>query len=245
MSGAGKRYGTLQVFRDVEFAVGERDVLTIIGPSGCGKTTLLRCIDGLIPLTQGEITVEIEDDGVPFDPTQVPAPTLAGSLIERRPGGLGIVSVRALTNSIEYRRASERNCLVLRRRVEGEDTAPQPSQTFSVSDFAHGGGRVIAIVGRLDSPVAKMVRDRLLQAIHDGPGRFAVDLSRVSYVSSAGIWALLAAEYLASARGGGLVIFGLSREIRQLFERTGILAALRVCDTAEEALATLQPAAPL
>ena len=194
--------------------------------------------------SDGEITIEVEDDGVPFDPTQVPAPALADSVVERRPGGLGLASVRALTDSIEYRRAAQRNHLVLRRRVEAEDTTPQPSPTFSISDFAQGGGRVIAVVGRLDSPVAKMVRDRLLQAIHDGPDRFAVDLSRVSYVSSAGIWALLAAEYLATARGGGLVVFGLSREVRQLFERTGVLATLRVCDTAEEALATLQPAAP-
>jgi NitT/TauT family transport system ATP-binding protein len=58
MSGAGKRYEKLQVFRDVDLTVGEREVLAIIGPSGCGKTTLLRCIDGLIPLTEGEITVE-------------------------------------------------------------------------------------------------------------------------------------------------------------------------------------------
>jgi len=60
MCGAGKRYGTLQVFRDVELTVGEREVLAIIGPSGCGKTTLLRCIDGLIPLSAGEIKVEGE-----------------------------------------------------------------------------------------------------------------------------------------------------------------------------------------
>lgn len=58
MSGAGKRYDKLQVFRDVDVAVGEREVLAIIGPSGCGKTTLLRCIDGLIPLTEGEVQVE-------------------------------------------------------------------------------------------------------------------------------------------------------------------------------------------
>jgi NitT/TauT family transport system ATP-binding protein len=58
VSGAGKRYGALEVFRDVAFTVGESEVLAIIGPSGCGKTTLLRCIDGLIPLTEGEISVE-------------------------------------------------------------------------------------------------------------------------------------------------------------------------------------------
>ena len=55
---AGKHYDALQVFRDVNIEVGEREVLAIIGPSGCGKTTLLRCIDGLIPLTEGRIMVE-------------------------------------------------------------------------------------------------------------------------------------------------------------------------------------------
>ncbi|MFN7085645.1 MAG: ABC transporter ATP-binding protein [Burkholderiales bacterium] len=60
MTGAGKCYDKLQVFRDVKFTVGEREVLAIIGPSGCGKTTLLRCINGLIPLTEGEITMEGE-----------------------------------------------------------------------------------------------------------------------------------------------------------------------------------------
>ena len=57
-SGAGKHFGTLEVFRDVNLEVGEREVLAIIGPSGCGKTTLLRCIGGLLPLTAGEITIE-------------------------------------------------------------------------------------------------------------------------------------------------------------------------------------------
>jgi ABC-type nitrate/sulfonate/bicarbonate transport system ATPase subunit len=60
VSGAGKRFGALQVFQDVNFDVGERDVLTVIGPSGCGKTTLLRCIDGLIPLTEGTIAMDGE-----------------------------------------------------------------------------------------------------------------------------------------------------------------------------------------
>lgn len=60
MSGAGKRFGALEVFRDISLEVGEREVLTVIGPSGCGKTTLLRCLDGLIPLDEGEIRVEGE-----------------------------------------------------------------------------------------------------------------------------------------------------------------------------------------
>lgn len=52
-----KRYGTLEVFRGIDLAVGDCEILAIVGPSGCGKTTLLRCIDGLIPADDGEIWV--------------------------------------------------------------------------------------------------------------------------------------------------------------------------------------------
>jgi len=55
--GLAKRYGALQVFNNIDFDVGEREILAIVGPSGCGKTTLLRCIDGLLPHDAGEIWV--------------------------------------------------------------------------------------------------------------------------------------------------------------------------------------------
>ena len=55
--GLGKRYGALEVFRNIDFDVGEREIVAIVGPSGCGKTTLLRCIDGLLPHDGGEIRV--------------------------------------------------------------------------------------------------------------------------------------------------------------------------------------------
>ena len=50
-----KRFGALEVFNGVDFDVGEREIVTIVGPSGCGKTTLLRCIDGLLPVDGGDI----------------------------------------------------------------------------------------------------------------------------------------------------------------------------------------------
>jgi len=55
--GLGKHYGALEVFRKIDFDVGEREIVAIVGPSGCGKTTLLRCIDGLLPHDTGEIWV--------------------------------------------------------------------------------------------------------------------------------------------------------------------------------------------
>jgi ABC-type nitrate/sulfonate/bicarbonate transport system ATPase subunit len=55
---AAKEFGPLRVFQEIELEIGDREIVSIVGPSGCGKTTLLRCIDGLVPLTEGEIRVD-------------------------------------------------------------------------------------------------------------------------------------------------------------------------------------------
>ena len=54
----GKRFGELQVFQDINLTIGEREIVTVVGPSGCGKTTLLRCVDGLLPVSSGQIRIE-------------------------------------------------------------------------------------------------------------------------------------------------------------------------------------------
>jgi NitT/TauT family transport system ATP-binding protein len=66
LSGLGKRYGALEVFRDIDLAVAEREIVAIVGPSGCGKTTLLRCIDGLTAADAGEVLVDGERVAAPI-----------------------------------------------------------------------------------------------------------------------------------------------------------------------------------
>jgi NitT/TauT family transport system ATP-binding protein len=57
IAGLGMRFGTLRVFEHIDLEIGEREVVSIVGPSGCGKTTLLRCIDGLVQPTEGEVRI--------------------------------------------------------------------------------------------------------------------------------------------------------------------------------------------
>ncbi len=57
VTGLGKRYGTLDVFRDINMEIGDREIVAIVGPSGCGKTTLLRCIEGLSPPSSGKVEI--------------------------------------------------------------------------------------------------------------------------------------------------------------------------------------------
>jgi len=51
-----KTFGLVPVFKDMEFAVHERDRIGIIGPNGAGKSTLLKILAGLEQTDQGLVT---------------------------------------------------------------------------------------------------------------------------------------------------------------------------------------------
>jgi L-cystine transport system ATP-binding protein len=53
-----KRFGELEVLKDVSLNVKKGTVTAIIGPSGSGKTTFLRCINVLEQPNNGKITID-------------------------------------------------------------------------------------------------------------------------------------------------------------------------------------------
>jgi serine/threonine-protein kinase RsbW len=57
-----------------------------------------------LTLSNGGVTLTLEDDGAPFDPLSLPAPDVTASLEERRVGGLGVFLVRQIMDSVSYQR---------------------------------------------------------------------------------------------------------------------------------------------
>jgi NitT/TauT family transport system ATP-binding protein len=57
--GASKLFldGAVVAFHQLSLQVRRNEIMCVVGPSGCGKTTLLRCIAGLIDLSDGRILV--------------------------------------------------------------------------------------------------------------------------------------------------------------------------------------------
>ena len=53
-----KSYGKNEVLKGINFDLEKGQVLSIIGRSGCGKTTLLRCLNYLESINEGEIYLE-------------------------------------------------------------------------------------------------------------------------------------------------------------------------------------------
>jgi len=53
--GVSKSYGDFHALRDVSFAVGDGEFISIVGPNGAGKTTLVNVVTGLLKPTAGEV----------------------------------------------------------------------------------------------------------------------------------------------------------------------------------------------
>jgi serine/threonine-protein kinase RsbW len=70
-----------------------------------------------ISLDDGWVAVSVEDDGMPFNPLEVPPPDIDSPLEQRPVGGLGIHLVRNVVDQLEYTRQGDRNCLVLKKRM--------------------------------------------------------------------------------------------------------------------------------
>lgn len=52
-----KRYGNVEVLRDINLTIQDGEFVVLVGPSGCGKSTLLRTIAGLELASSGDIHI--------------------------------------------------------------------------------------------------------------------------------------------------------------------------------------------
>jgi anti-anti-sigma factor len=63
-----------------------------------------------------------------------------------------------------------------------------------------------------------------------------VDMSRLEYISSAGLKLILSTLKKARELGGKLIIFGLTGHVREVFEFAGLMEVIPIAASKEEAL---------
>ncbi len=87
-----------------------------------------------------EVRIVFSDNGISFNPLEVPPPELTGSIGERPLGGLGIHLVRSFMASIRYERREGRNYLYLSRPVNPESGTATPEGEAHASGDGNNQG---------------------------------------------------------------------------------------------------------
>ncbi|MCK9245412.1 MAG: STAS domain-containing protein [Anaerolineaceae bacterium] len=108
---------------------------------------------------------------------------------------------------------------------------------FKVSDYKRC--KVVKTAGRIDSATAPEVEKILTELIQDKK-TIVMDMSEVTFVSSAGWWAIIRAyKELQKGGSGEIVLAGLNENVRSSMELIGILPYFPTYDNLVDAIADL------
>jgi anti-sigma B factor antagonist len=81
---------------------------------------------------------------------------------------------------------------------------------------------VLAVEGDIDLHVSPAVTEALNAMIKKKPDRIVIDLSRATYIDSAGVAALMLAKQDVEAYGGKFFLSGVQETIRLILETSGL-----------------------
>jgi stage II sporulation protein AA (anti-sigma F factor antagonist) len=110
-------------------------------------------------------------------------------------------------------------------------------------EFAHenAGDVVVAkLAGRLDSSSASTAEEQLTRLIPNSAPRLVIDLSKLEYISSAGLRVLLLVARKVQQAQGKLALFGLAPGVRDVFSISGFDTIFTVLDDSAAAIAAVR-----
>jgi anti-anti-sigma factor len=101
-----------------------------------------------------------------------------------------------------------------------------------------GGNEVVVlkVEGAIDAHTARELDRTLKDLLAQGYSRLVLDVSQMSFISSAGLRVIVYADREASQLGGQARVCGLNVQVRRVFEMAALDECLRLCDNCREAL---------
>ena len=90
------------------------------------------------------------------------------------------------------------------------------------------GSRVVALSGDFDLHATLRFKDMTAALLAGGCTSMVVSLDRASYIDSTALGALIGLQKRLNEAGGSLAVICSNRQIRTIFEATGLLSVFRI-----------------
>jgi anti-anti-sigma factor len=107
-------------------------------------------------------------------------------------------------------------------------------------EFAHeqsGDVMIVRLAGRLDSGTAQSAEESFTQVLASGEPHLVIDMSKLEYISSAGLRVLLVIAKKVQQAKGKVALFGLADNVREVFSISGFDRIFSIQADAEAAVA--------
>jgi len=110
---------------------------------------------------------------------------------------------------------------------------------MQVASTTKNGICIVAPGGVIDTRTAQAFEATLVREFGAGIRAFAVDFSKVTLITSAGIRVLVMMTHRLQRASGGLALFGLSDRVKMVFEIGGLLQQFRIVGSEAQAVELL------
>ena len=107
---------------------------------------------------------------------------------------------------------------------------------MEISTAREGSVLVATTEDRIDGVTARAFQDALQAAIEDTDRAVILDLSQLTYISSAGLREILLIARMLQRQDGNLAVCSLSGSIQEVFQISGFDQIIKTFGTQEEAI---------
>ena len=107
---------------------------------------------------------------------------------------------------------------------------------MDIFESKKGGWLILELKGRMDAITAPQVREKILAVIDQGEQKLLLDCLGLDYVSSAGLRVLFEAAFKIQDQNGRIGCYGVSANVRNIFNLSDIASEISIFNSQEEAL---------
>lgn len=109
---------------------------------------------------------------------------------------------------------------------------------LQVTTSSAENAKIVTLVGEIDGGTVPLAEEQILALSGQGV-KVVLDMTGVTYMSSAGLRMLLLAYRTINGKGGKIVLVGLSDELKDTMSVTGFLEFFACADTLDAGLKEL------
>lgn len=224
-----------EAFRyDLKLAVDEacNNIITH-GYAGMNPGSIILALE----IDPRRVVMTLTDFGHAFEPSEAPMPDVAAGLEDRPTGGFGLYFIYQTMDEVSYETTDDSNRLTLVKRLPSNETAQSKGEgSVEITARQVGETTVVSIVGSVDALTAVEVADFLSAQIGGGHKHIVGDLSRVKFISSAGLRVVLTALKESRQQSGDLRLAAAQAGVEKTLKMSGFSSIMKLFPSVDEAV---------